>query len=161
MRATKNYLDDAQQRLGVANHLLGRTYPMVNDSRILLAVAKEVHASAMSGVTALLEHDLAKRRIPALVKNIDGRLELLEESLEAHKLKKEYHATVRQLQDVMDLHEKAPVEFAKADRFVLCDKDYKLTTVTVESLKKFLSSVRGFVADVEKVVSDGHAGSTV
>ncbi len=157
MRATPNYLADAQQRLGVANHLLGRTYPMVNDSRILLAVAKEIHAAAISGMSALLEQDLKARRIPALVKDMDSRLELLEESLEQHKISAAHHKTVAQLQELMVLHEKAPVEFSKPDRFVLCDKDYKLTSVTVDSLKKFMSGVRGFVADVEKVVSEDHA----
>ncbi len=141
-------LSDAQQRLGIANHLLTRTYPMVNDSRILLAVAKELHAASLSGMTALLEHDKATKRIPVLVNNIQSRLELLDESLDAHGFDKSFHKTISTLHNIVTLHEKAPVEFTKPDRFVICDKDYQLTTVTVDSLKQSLSSVRKFVDSV-------------
>ncbi|MBI4150699.1 hypothetical protein HY492_01090 [Candidatus Woesearchaeota archaeon] len=147
-------LAEAQQRLGVANHLLGRTYPMVNDARILLAVAKELHNAAFAGMDALLAHDKAAKRIPALVKNVDGRLELLQESLAVHKLSPQFHKTVTQLHAIISLHEKAPVEFTKPDRFVLCDKDYQLTTVTVASVKQLLSQTRSFLDSVSPIVSE-------
>jgi hypothetical protein len=147
-------LAEAQQRLGVANHLFGRTYPMVNDAHILLAVAKELHAAAFAGMNALLEHDKAAKMIPALVKNVDGRLELLGESLAAHKLNPQFHKTVTQLHAIITLHEKAPVEFTKPDRFVICDKDYTVTTVTVDSVKQMLSQTRQFIDSINTIVSE-------
>ncbi len=147
-------LAEAQQRLGVANHLLGRTYPMVNDAHILLAVAKELHTAAFEGMNALLEYDKAAKRMPALVKNVDGRLELLEESLASHKLNPQFHKTITQLHSIISLHERAPVEFTKPDRFVICDKEYQLTTVTVDSVKQMLSQVRAFIDSISPIVSE-------
>ena len=150
-----NHLTQAEQRLGVANHLLTRTYPMVNDSRILLAVAKELHTAATSTVSALLEFEKASKRIPALVVDPASRLELLSDALKTHKMDKEFQKNVQELHNVIVEHEKSPIEFAKADRFVICDKDYSLTTVTHDNLKKSMSTIRKFIADVSKVTNAG------
>ncbi|MBI4145335.1 hypothetical protein HY493_03970 [Candidatus Woesearchaeota archaeon] len=160
MRASSS-LQEAQQRLGVANHLLGRTYPAVNDSRILLAVAKELQQALLDTTNALLEQELAAKRIPALVKDPDSRLELLQEALEHHDSDASYHAAVKEFSDLIALHQNSPVEFAKPDRFVICDKDYKVTTVTADTLKRSLATARSFIQAVERIVSEDNARITV
>jgi hypothetical protein len=162
MRSPQNHLADAQQRLGVANHLLGRTYLMVKDSRILLAVAKELHAAAVSATSALLEFERKNKRIPVLVNDPASRLELLEEAVAFHKLNASFSKSAKELHAIVVEHEKSPVEFAKPDRFVICDKDYQLTTVTDVSLKSSVSSLREFISAVSTIiVSEDHAGVAV
>ncbi|HSU72740.1 MAG TPA: hypothetical protein VLJ21_02735 [Candidatus Binatia bacterium] len=146
-----NHLPHAEQRLGVASHLLTRTYPMVKDSRILLAVAKELHTVATSTMLALLEHEKAEKRIPALVMDPASRVELLSDAIAHHKLDPKFQEAVQKLHEIVVEHEKSPIEFAKPDRFVICDKDYKLTTVTHDFLKTTLSTLRTFITEVQKV----------
>ena len=154
MRAPADSLSDAEQRIGIANHLLTRTYPMVNDSRILLAVAKELHQAAFSCVDALLLHEHATKRIPALVKNVDSRLELFQEAVAHYGFDPALQKSVAHLHAVIGLHERAPVEFGKPDRFVICDKDYQVTTVTVDSLKQSLSHCRTLASAIRRVSED-------
>lgn len=150
-----NHLTHAEQRLGVANHLLTRTYPMVKDSRILLAVAKELHTVATSTMLALLEHEKSQKRIPALVSDPASRVELLADALSYHKFDSKFQESVKKLHEIVVEHEKSPVEFAAVDRFVICDKDYKLTTVTHDFLKSTVSTLRKFITDVQKVTNAG------
>jgi hypothetical protein len=150
-----DHLSVAEQRIGVANHLLTRTYPMVNDSRILLAVAKELNSAAISCVDGLLAHEYATRRIPALVKNIDSRLELFEEAAVHYGFDAALAKAVRNLHEVITLHERAPVEFSKPDRFVICDKEYKVTTVTVDMVKQAMAHCRSLASAVRRVSEDG------
>ena len=149
-----SHLEEAERRLGVANHLLTRTYPLVNDSRMLLAVAKELHLVNTLATNAFLETELATKRIPVLPKNPEIRIELLEESVQRHSLGEDILKNVKDLHEVIVTHEKSPVEFAKPDKFVICDKDYKLITVTVDILKSALSTTRTFVESVNKIVSE-------
>ena len=153
MRATKN-ITEAQQRLGVANHLLTRTYPLVQDSRMLLAVTKELHAANAAAITALLENELANKRIPAILSNPESRMDLLTDSLKQHSLSQDYMKNAQMFHDIVVLHEKSPVEFATPDKFVICDKDYKLTSVTLENLKSALSTTRSFIDSINKIVSE-------
>jgi len=152
-----NHLAQAEQRIGVANHLLTRTYPMVKDSRILLAVAKELHTAASNTATALLEFEKSQKRIPVLVNDPASRVELLQDALAFHKMGKEYKDAVKELHHIIVEHEKSPIEFAQPDRFVICDKEYQLTTVTHDNLKKSMSTIRKFITDVNKVTNAGVA----
>lgn len=149
----KKHLPDAQQRLGVANHLLTRTYPLVNDSRMLLAVAKELHQANMSAMSAFLENEFAMKRIPALPQFTESRMELLEEAIQHHSLNKDYLKNIKELHNITVTHEKSPIEFAKPDKFVICDNEYKLTTVTVDQLKASLSISRQFIDKVSQLLS--------
>ena len=153
MHVTK-HLSEAEQRLGVASHLLTRTYPLVNDSRMLLAVAKELHQVNILATSAFLETELANKRIPVLPKNPETRIDLLEESLKKHSLAEDILKNVKELHEIIVKHEKSPVEFAKPDKFVICDNDYKLITVSVDNLKSALSTTRSYLESINKIVSE-------
>jgi hypothetical protein len=90
-----------------------------------------------------------------LVKNIDSRLELFDEASEHYGFDAALPKAVRNLHDVITLHERAPVEFSKPDRFVICDKEYKVTTVTVDMVKQSMTHCRALSVAVRRVSEDG------
>lgn len=126
---------------------------MVKDSRILLAVAKELHTVATETSTALLEFEKSQKRIPALVNDPASRIELLEDALTFHKLDPKFQDVAKRLHEIVVEHEKSPIEFAKPDRFVISDKDYSLTIVTHDALKTDMSTLRKFITAVQGIVN--------
>jgi len=78
----------------------------------------------------------------------------LEESMKLHSFNEDYLKNIKELYGIVVTHEKSPIEFAKPDKFVICDSEYKLTEVTEDQLKQSLSISRQFIESVSQRMSE-------
>ncbi|MBW2964847.1 hypothetical protein KY363_05300 [Candidatus Woesearchaeota archaeon] len=135
----------ARNLLQVAEQVLLRTYPLVNDPKLLLGVAQDIHAALKSAMKAVLEKEgISKDGFDAefdALKGIAGRFRLSADELEV----------IGTMHTIIAAHEASPVEFPRHDCFVICDEKYDMMTITVDNMKSFLFRAGLFVEKVEDV----------
>ena len=128
----------ALQNLKVADHLLNVTYPLIQDTKLLLAVLDHLFLSLANTMSALLWYKRLLKEVPPFSNNFDGKFNTFTQWAQQHHIDKEYAKMMMEIKELIMLHRKSKVEFRKKDRFIVCDDNYSVTAVTASKLKWYL-----------------------
>ena len=58
---------------------------------------------------------------------------------------------MNEIKDIIIQHKKSPVEFSRKDMFVIASNSYKLKTVSVDQIKKYIAQSKQFLEEMENV----------
>jgi len=148
--------EKAKQRLKIADHMLIMTYPLVKDAKLLLAVTENLFLSFTNAMSALLYYERIFKRVPPFTDNFEAKFKLFKEKcMDRYKINPEILKTMREIKEIIYEHKKSPVEFVRKDRFVICSENYRMKTITIEQLKKYISKAKEFVSQIERILSKG------
>lgn len=154
MEKFEEYRQEATRKLRSADHMLSTTYPLLKDPKLLLAVLENLHAALDSSVAALVHHERHWKRIPPFHDTFEMRLQIFSTQLARRlEIPPEYVQLISGVRELYLNHKKAPVEFARQDKFVMCSDQYSVKTLSERELKNHLSRAKGFVRLIEEVIS--------
>lgn len=146
--------ESAKKKIMIADHMLTQTYPLVKDVRLLLTVLENVFLALSYSMTSVLHYDRLFKRINAFPENFEGRFYFFRDKcVPRYKIDKEYLELIREIKDIIIAHKKSPVEFVRNDRFVICSENYRMKTVSVEQLKKYIAKSKIFVQETSNIVT--------
>ena len=146
--------DKAIQKIKIADHMLFMTYPLVKDPKLLLAIIENVFASLDFSMSALLHHERTFKNIPPFHDSFISRYEIFKNRMiPKYGLNANYVKLINDVRNVISEHKRSPVEFAHRDKFVICSPDYKIKTVDVSLVKKYIFETKIFVKTVNDIVS--------
>ena len=69
-----------------------------------------------------------------------------------YKLKNEYFTLISDIKEAVLAHRKSPVEFARDGNFVMCSDNYKLKTLSVEQIRKYIEQTKTFLKETSAIV---------
>ncbi len=124
----------------VAENILTKTYALVNDPKIILAVAEDIYSALVFSVEAVLRHH-------DIFFNDDfGSKFAAFKKLAAEKgFKDDDISMLADFNRIIREHEASPVEFSRKDCFVICDGDYRCDVISLVDMQKYLFRARLFV----------------
>ena len=147
--------DLARTRIKVADHMVTMTYPLVKDSKLLLAALENVFLSLSYSVGSVLHHQRLFKKIPPFQDTYESKYNMfLSRIVDKHKISKEYIALMQEVHEIIEEHKKSPVEFSRKDRFVICSDTYKIKEVSVEKIRSYIAKTKEFVGKAEAIVSE-------
>jgi len=147
-------IEKAKKTIRIADHMLIMTFPMVKDPKLLLAVLENTFSSLVSSMDSLLFYERLFKRVPPFQDSFDSKFNLFRERLvERHNINKEYLNLIQELRDILLAHKQSPVEFSRGDRFVICSSNYRMKTIGIDDLKKYIAKTKLFSVDIERLVS--------
>lgn len=134
----KELITKANQSLKIAEHMLTKTYPLSNDPKLILAISEDIHIALSSIIEALLGKgsDMADFEQKANELNFDN---------DEIEIVRRFDAIIRE-------HKASPIEFSRKDKFVICDVDYNVDSITLDDMKKYLFRARLFVERAEAII---------
>ncbi|MFH1588942.1 MAG: hypothetical protein ABIB43_00030 [archaeon] len=145
--------EKAVKNIRVADHMLIMTFPLVKDPKILLAVLENIYQSLTSSMDSLLFYERTFKRIPAFQDSFESKFNVFKDKLvPKHSINKEYSELIRSIRELLVEHKNSPVEFSRGDRFVICSSNYRMKTITVADMKKYIAKTKLFVADMDRLV---------
>jgi hypothetical protein len=154
MEKLREVSNRARHRVKLADHMLTQTYLLVKDPKLLLAVIENTFLALTSAMGSVLHHERMYKRIPPFVDNFENKFDIFKRKCaERHNIDKEYLSMVREIKEIIVAHKTSPVEFARKDSFVICTENYRLKTITVDQLKKYIKKTKEFVQITENIVS--------
>jgi len=146
------FVTEANKALASADHLAYVTYPVVNDTKLLFVILKQLNHALTKSMYALLHYDALFKRIPLFPDDYAVQLDLFKRSTA-----KRYHITkdeITLLEDIKELvnkHKTSTVEFARKDKFVIASRDYRLRTLTIGKVKNYITNAKTFIHKVNEV----------
>lgn len=145
--------EKAIRHLKAADHMLHVTYPLIQDTKLLLGVLDNIFLCLTNTMAAFLWHDYLFKRVPLFHENFESKFMMFRTRCVPHyKIDRGIVHMIQEIKDIIILHRQSPVEFRKKDRFIICSEDYAITAVTVNQIKDYLKKTKGLVFLMDEVV---------
>lgn len=147
--------EKARKNIKVADHMAYITYNIVKDPKLLLAIMENIYLSLLNALRSILYYERTFKNIPAFSDNFEAQLLLFRNKVAPkHNISPEYADLLTELRDMLIKHKKSPVEFVRKDRFVICGENYKMKTVSIDEMKRYVAKAKEFIRKAERVTSE-------
>ncbi len=149
----------ALKHLRVADHMLTVTYPLVNDTRLLLKVVDNLFLAMTNSISAILHHEQYYKRIPVFADNFESKFNIFKtKCVNRLRFDRRYLQFILDLKNTILQHKQSPITFSRKDSYVICSDTYQIQKITTKKLKGDLQKTRLFVYKMNEIVSDKNAG---
>jgi hypothetical protein len=144
---------EARQRLMAADHMATFTYPMVNDSRMLMGIVENIFLALTGSLGALLYSERSLKKVPPFYDTFESKFHLFREDVgQRHNLSK-YSKLLIEVRDLLIAHRESPVEFSKGNTFIMCSENYTGNKiVTIENVIAYLENAKQFFREVDRII---------
>ncbi|PIN73466.1 hypothetical protein COV20_04550 [Candidatus Woesearchaeota archaeon CG10_big_fil_rev_8_21_14_0_10_45_16] len=143
----------ARERYHAASHLLTVTYPLINDPKLLIGIINNITTALEAALDAILLHGRERQTIPLYNTTLLGKVACFRENLMPwQEISSKYVNLLLDLKKVEELHQKSPVEFSRRGNFIICGKEYDLTTISPKDIKEYLKLTGEFLQAMERIV---------
>jgi hypothetical protein len=152
MESFQSLKNNAEQKLKVADHLLGTTYPLVKEPKLLISVVENMFQAMELIMTAVLEYEKNFKLIGNYGNTFEIKFEIFRRKIVTkYNIKQEILEFITDLKSTLDEHKKSSVEFKKKEKYIISDVDYNLRTLTADDLKKKLHKLRIYIDELTKL----------
>ena len=143
----------AEEKLKIADHLIGTTYSLVKEPKLLVSVIENIYHALDLTVSALLEYEKNLKILPSYTNTFEGRMDLFRRKIATkYDIKIDVMNFIINIKNTLDEHKKSSVEFTKKEKFVISDNDYNITTLSAEDVKKTLAKARHIIDELLKII---------
>lgn len=154
MERFKELIQKANRAIKTADHLTYMTFPLVNDTRLLITIVENLHSAAVDSMDALLYYDWLFKRISQMPEDFRSRLEIFRRySVMRYNLPRESALLIQDINELVDHRRKSPMEFVRRDKLILCTNDYRMKTVNFAKVKSYNNQVKELVKKVNSILS--------
>lgn len=136
--------EKAVRSIKAADHMLGVSYPLLNDPKILLSVASNLLQAIDYGMASVLEHEKLFKRINNVPESPMAKYVILKQRTPLGFEDRNYEI-ITDLTEISGRHKASPVEFPRDGKFVIASDNYELRTLTPNDLKDYLAKTRKIV----------------
>jgi hypothetical protein len=151
--SVNDYIVKARKNVHIADHMAHVTYNLFDEPKLLLAIMENLFLGISSMMNAVLMRELEKKRVPSYADNFEDKFIVFKERCAPHyKVSNAQLNLVREISDIVLSHRKSPVEFVRKDRFVICNKDYKMKTLSINNIKDYISKTKSLISHIEEVL---------
>ncbi|MBD3263097.1 hypothetical protein GF374_01820 [Candidatus Woesearchaeota archaeon] len=145
----------AKKEIEVADHLLYMTYPMIKETKFLLAIAGHIITASRAALQSLLEYERYYKQIEAYPKNFAMEISIYRQKLEEkYKFDPKYYRLLGKLLEVYKYDKNGTMRFRRGNKYILTSHDYDTATLDLNSVKRYSSVTRKFVNDIKAVIKN-------
>ncbi len=146
--------EKAHKSLSIADHLLTQSYPLIQDPKLLLAVAQNIFSALTSAMAAILAHEYESKRLRLFPASVEARFDLFKLRVAPrYKIAPEYLQLILEAKSLLHAHQEASVTFARKDALVICEEGYRLKTLTSQDMKAMYAKAKAFIQQIDTILS--------
>lgn len=150
METHNEHYNKAVSSFKMADHLFNTTFSTVNDYKLLIAVLDHLSHSLIHGMNAVLEFERMYKRIMPLTSNFESRFDVFKKIFEKYEFTDEEVNLIADLKMFLEERKDAPIEFTRTNKIIICSDNYKMKSVSLDDVKKYLSIADSFIMKVDK-----------
>lgn len=145
-------LKTARKHVGIADHMLTQTYPLIKDPKLFLVVIENTMQAFTHAMTAILEYERYHKRIPPFQDTFDSKLNMLRLRVaKKASIDLELIATMVDIHALQKKRKESHTEFGKKGAFILCSDDYTLKKITPEMLTDHIRKAKKFIGAADEL----------
>ncbi|MBN1502689.1 hypothetical protein JW930_04030 [Candidatus Woesearchaeota archaeon] len=135
--------------LNIADHMLTMTYPLVRDSKLLVAVMENLFLAQANALAAILYWERLYKRIPPFHDNFESKLNLFRSYIiKKYNVSAGYIGLLQEVKELIYEHKQSAIEFSRKNRFVIASDDYRLKTLSMKQMKDILQKTKLFIEQI-------------
>jgi len=144
--------DKAKKNIQIADHMLSITYPLVKDTKLLLAIIENVFLAYTHSMSSVLYYDRLFKRIPHFQDNFESKFNIFKEiSASKYGVDADHLKHIQEIKEIIVEHKKSPIEFVRKDRFVICSDNYRMKSIGVEEIKNYITKAKLFIQEMDNI----------
>lgn len=145
--------EKAKRNIQIADHMLSVTYPLIKDTKLLLAIIENIFLAMTNAMASVLYFERMYKRIPPFQDTFESKLNIFREKLvHRYNIDKGLVADIQEIKNIILEHKKSRVEFKRKDRFVICSDNYKLRTLGIKDIKNYLAKAKLFIEEMANIL---------
>lgn len=145
-RVVQEQYDKAVRSWRTADHLLTKTYPFIQEPKLLLTVIENLFLAMSNAMAAMLKHEYAQKRIPAFGETFDEKMRVMRLHVAQRlQIPGEELSIAQELKNIVLAHKQSPVEFVRNNVFVICGKNYELQPLAETQVKIYHRRAKVFI----------------
>ena len=154
MPLPSEHFHNAKFKYNSAFHLLKVTYPVVKDPRLFLGIIGNIFESMQAAMDGLLEFERSNHRLVGNPQEFESKIVLFRSKVvPLYNIPFQLIGVMTSVKKILDTHKKAPVEFQRGGKMVICNEGYReIELVTVEKVQEFLVQTQKFLNLSETIV---------
>lgn len=153
MERVRRLIAEANNDLRTADHLACVAYPLLHDNKILPAIVNKLYKAGLNGISAVLYYEKLNKRINILPLDVSSRMELFESEIAKKMIfGTEFYSVMKDLVLLVRDHRESPIEFSRADKFVICSDNYEIIkTLDILTIKSYLNTIKKFLVNLNNM----------
>ena len=154
MENYQKYLREASRTFKIADHMISVTYPLVKDTKLLLAILENIHITLQSCVSALVYHDRYFKRLPPFQETFESKFNMFRmKCVPNYNIKKSHIELIQTIQSLIKEHKSSPIEFIRKDKFVICSDHYNIKTLSLKDIREYISQTKYFMDNIQEIIT--------
>jgi hypothetical protein len=146
-------ISQAMKKVKVADHMLTQTYPLIKDPKILVAVVNNLFNGCNFAMNSVLDFERKYKRIHLFSSNFEQKYYLFKTKISPrYNFNKDTVRVIKILHDIVLEHKRAPIEFSRQDKFVICNENYRMRTINVSQIKNYINLGRLLVVHCGEII---------
>jgi len=143
----------AKKEIGTSDHLTYVTYMTVKNPKFLISVAEHITKAAKLALQALLEFELAYKRIGPYVSELASQIDLFEDDIyERYEFPIEHLKLLRRLKKLEKGTKEAIISFRREQKYYFGGPNMHTESVDIDDIKKYLKFTKSFIAKVGTII---------
>jgi len=135
-----------------ADHLTYMTLPLINDNKLILTILENINLSLQNGMNSVLEFERLYKRISPLPENFPLRYSMFQQVGRRYEINPEELNLISSIKIILENHKNSPVEFSRPGKFVICNEDFRIKTISIEEIKQYLILAKSFLRKVDEII---------
>ena len=145
-------LEKAEKEIQTSNHLLGVTYPLVQDKRLLLKILTEIKKGIASCMSAILQYEYLYGRIRLSSNPKENFKKFIKKCCPRYNISEIEIKRIIKLFELVEKHKASPLEFVKKDKIVILSENMDSEIITFEKVKEFLNSSKIILQKAKEII---------
>ena len=138
-----------------ADHLIYVTMPVVQDVKIIVTVLGNINLALLHGMDAVLEYERYYKRVLPLATSFDMRFDVFKKRVVGRNgFSNQEAELIAEIKTLVDKRKGASMEFTRSGKFIICSEDYNMKTLSLEEIKKYLSTTKTFLVKVNGMIKN-------
>tara|TARA_Y100000310_G_C20694493_1_gene824579 strand:+ start:1182 stop:1661 length:480 start_codon:yes stop_codon:yes gene_type:complete len=152
MRRIEELRITSKRNIQIADHMIYMTYNVVKDPKILLSIMDNIFLGFSKAMNAVLQAEYIYKKIPSIPKGFEAKSMLFRDIALKYDINDEYLKAMREIKETIIDHKTSPVEFRRKDKFVICSGDYKMRTIDIDIIKKYIKLAKEFISKTDSII---------
>ena len=153
METLRRLLVEARDKLNTADHLTYVTYPQIKEVKMLYAIMEDLNKVSNNVVKAIIQYERMYKRIPLVPNDFRSQFEVFRSKCaNRYGFDTRIVEMVEDLNRIVELKRRSPMEFVRNDKFVLCTETYKMKVINLQKVKDYLQMSKIFVGRTSRIL---------
>lgn len=152
MEKFRALIKESGKAFDTADHLTYMTYPVVTEIKLMLLILNNIYTALTKGMDALLYYDWIYKRIPRFPDNFKEKFEIFKtKTINRFHIPRETALLIYEINQILEHRKAAPMEFTRDDRIIMASNNYKLKTLDIKQIKKYLQETKLFINQLNEI----------